>query len=79
MGTRCPVCKTSTCINDFCNECGSKTESNPLCNWCGEEIWDYMNHCSGCGRTKHNAINTSPPPGKIKKFFSGLFGKKVAE
>ena len=81
MGTKmCSKCKT---INGgpYCTKCGNKTVEIPKCNWDWEKLYPYMTHCPGCGRTKYEALNTSPPPisdqisDQIKQWFSGLFKK----
>ena len=61
----------------FCPQCGTAQVDLPRCNWCDEQISPRMRYCTGCGKTRYEAIATFPPPGKIKQFFAKLFGKLI--
>lgn len=74
----CPKCRMST-FEKFCAYCGAETVQLPHCNWCLEEFMYFMNNCPKCGRTKREATTTLPPPGKIKQFFTKLFGSEPVQ
>ncbi len=63
MRKRCPKCRLEEYDGNFCRECGSKMVSNPVpeCNWCGGNILEFAKFCSKCGRSREEALNTSPP------------------
>ena len=74
----CPSCgETDVLGNKFCSKCGTKFVRMLTCNWCGENMWNYK-FCKGCGRSRHDALETSPPPLQIRlrNWFSELFSKK---
>ena len=76
MNSICSDCGTMLGDNKFCHMCGGKAVSPPKCNWCFyQPLYLHNKNCSGCGRTRHEALNTSPPPGMLKKMFSSLFSK----
>ena len=45
----------------FCSKCGNEAVvEEPVCNWCNEGI-RYNKFCTGCGRTREEALETKPP------------------
>ncbi len=80
MSTICPKCSTyGNYDKKFCENCGEKVVPLPTCNWCDEEMRPRMRHCPECGRSRNEALNTSPPPGLFKRFFNKLFGSDTEE
>jgi len=69
----CPKCHTIT-GDKFCYKCGTKTVSQPLCNWCWKVLDPADDFCPTCGRTRNEAINTSPK-NPFLHFFKVIFGK----
>ena len=58
---------------EFCSRCGNKSVvEEPVCNWCNKKI-SYNKFCTGCGRTREEALNTEPPPTpETPNFFSRI-------
>jgi len=65
----------------FCPKCGDEMTELPICNWCNTDLWRFMAHCPDCGRSRYEALSTSPPPPpppppapkKIAQFLARLF------
>ncbi len=80
MAGKCPNCgKTDSWNSTFCSNCGTRMEKiNINCNWCGTKVSFSDKFCEGCGRSRHKALETSPPPlrTRIGNLFSELFSKK---
>ena len=81
MNNVCPKCDKTSMVDSrkFCTNCGTETKPMPRCNWCSNELWPYMNNCGVCGRTRHEAMNTSPPPSKITLFFKKILNIKNSQ
>lgn len=71
MTNYCKKCADSGITgHSHCTTCGGKLSPMPRCNWCWTELWPYMNNCPGCGRSKYDTINTSPPPSGIQVWWN---------
>ncbi len=60
----CPRCGREDNHNYavFCGDCGTRLELAPRCNWCFWSLSSGDFYCPGCGKSRHEALNTSPPP-----------------
>lgn len=56
----CPICRKVS-NNERCEDCTVSTKKLPVCRWCKNELWPYMKCCATCGRSKMEAIISSPP------------------
>jgi hypothetical protein len=70
----CPNCLKES-YYEFCSNCGTEMIPCPECNFCGDDLKRDQKFCTGCGRSREEALKTPPPEpsGKIIQFFSKLF------
>ena len=59
----CTDCKDVNIFGPgYCGVCGKKLITLPVCNWCHCNFWPNFNFCKRCGRSRSDALTTSPLP-----------------
>jgi hypothetical protein len=76
FATICSKCGRTGVGKEFCSNCGSKNNPMPSCNWCYNDIYPQQKYCDGCGKTRADALNTSPPPNILTRLIKLCFKTK---
>lgn len=69
MSKICPKCVHTSGSDNFCSSCGTRMVNMPCCIQCGTQIYPSEEYCTGCGRSRAEALASKPttPAAPVKK------------